>query len=594
MATFQREFIEFVKNNKLDFFPIRGTLRSYSKGKFLADLRAGLNVALLAFPQGMAYAMIAGLPIQYGLYASAIAAVVGPIFASSRLTVVGPTNATAVMVLSTFLLLPPGMDRIQCASLLVVLVGVFLLLGAYIKVASLTQFVSRSVVIGYITGAALLIIANQVHHVLGYPIGDVDTFFAVGYETIRRLGEVEVATLTLGLMTFLCYFCCSRYLKKLPGVVVTLVIMAFTAEGFRRLGFQVDMLNPVPQGFWPFTPPKLDLSWAQILATPAIGIAFLAMLEGSFMSKSLASRSGERVDVNQEMLSFGAANIFSGLFGGMPASGSLTRSTLNWTSGAASCMASVFSGVLCAIGVLSCGNLVKFVPKTSLAVVVICIAITLVNFKQIRIAWRSTKSDATVLGTTFAAALLAPLYFAIFLGTAVSVILFLRKAGRPQLAEYAFNDEGQLCELDAQNPREDPNISIVHVEGDLFFGAAELFQNEIQRVSGDPNLKVIILRLKNARNLDATSVMALEELVLYLRGQGRHLLVSGATREVFRILKGSGVMDILGRHNLFMASLKNPNMSTRNALKRAQEILGVKDPPVRIFYDSSEKTRLKL
>jgi SulP family sulfate permease len=171
---------------------------------------------------------------------------------------------------------------------------------------------------------------------------------------------------------------------------------------------------------------------------------------------------------------------------------------------------------------------------------------------------------------------------------AVSIILFLRKASAPTLVEYSFNEQGNLYEIETKDTRAHPSISIVHVEGELFFGAAELFRDQIRFVSEDPSLKVIILRLKNAYHLDATSVMALEELILYLREQKRHLIVSGARKEVYRVFLKSGLIDILGKENFFMGSSANPNVATRNALKRAQALLGDVKADVKIFYDPSK------
>jgi SulP family sulfate permease len=192
---------------------------------------------------------------------------------------------------------------------------------------------------------------------------------------------------------------------------------------------------------------------------------------------------------------------------------------------------------------------------------------------------------------------MAPLHVAIFIGVALSISLFLRKASHPYLVEYEFNDEGELREMGEKRKRPIPAISIVHVEGDLFFGAAELFRTQIQRTVSDPAIQVIILRLKNARHLDATSVMALEDLILFMRDSGLHLLVSGAPREVYRVLKKSGVLKTLqegcdrraGESNVFLSNPRNPNLSTRAALKRAQQLLGTKEADIRIFYDPSHK-----
>jgi SulP family sulfate permease len=173
----------------------------------------------------------------------------------------------------------------------------------------------------------------------------------------------------------------------------------------------------------------------------------------------------------------------------------------------------------------------------------------------------------------------------------------LRKASRPHLVEYEFSDAGELRQMGEKRQRPNPAISIVHVEGDLFFGAAELFRTQIQRSAADESLKIMILRLKNARHLDATSVLALEDLVKFMRANDRHLLVSGATREVYRVLKNSGVLATVqegvdrkaGQSNIFLNKPSNPNISTRDALKRAQQLLGGEKAEVRIFYDPNKK-----
>ena len=190
------------------------------------------------------------------------------------------------------------------------------------------------------------------------------------------------------------------------------------------------------------------------------------------MSKSLASRSGKRTDVNQDMFSVGMANITTAFFAAMPASGSLTRSALNYESGAKTRFASIFSGILCLAGFYAMVKLpiVENIPKTSLAALVIGIAISLVNWRNIRVCLRSTPDDALVIIVTFIATLVTRLDYAIFIGVALSITLFLRKASKPHLVEYEINDEGSLQEIDAKGKRQIPSISIVHVEGDLFFG----------------------------------------------------------------------------------------------------------------------------
>lgn len=588
-----REVKTFVVDNNLDPLPIRKGFRGYSLAALKGDGRAGLNVALLAFPQGMAYATVAGLPIHYGITCSIIAAIIAPLFAGSSHTILGPTNATAFMVFSYFAAHPAlGEKQLLLMPLLVFMVAVLLILGAYLRMADMIQYISRTVVVGYIAGAALLIIANQMRHVLGVDIGaGARSFFTIAWETASQIPQARVAPLVLGVLTCALWFVLEKKFSRLPVFAIVLVVMSVVAWASRgSLGavatFEGVKLNALLPDYAIFSTPGI-IDYIGQISGLALAVAFLAALENSVMAKTLASRSGERSDLNQDMLSVGMANMGAAFASGMPASGSLTRSALNFNSGATGRLSSIFSGILCAVGIVALAPFIRHVPKCCLAALVICIAVSLINLNNIRISLAATKSDALTLVVTFFAALLVPLHVAIFVGVAVSIMLYLRKASRPELVEYEFTEHGELMEMEGAE-RKVPSISIVHVEGELFFGAAELFRTQVQRACNDPNLKIIILRLKNAHRLDATSVMALEELISFMRTKGRDLIISGATKDVYKVLRNSGLVKILGRENLFMESLKNPNLSTRNALLRAQEILGTEKADIRIFFDPNK------
>lgn len=587
----------FIGENAIDFLPIRKEFKNYRVHNLKADAVSGLNVALLAFPQGMAYAVIADLPIQYGIVSGAVAAIIAPLFAGSRHTILGPTNATAFMLFASFAAFSAA-DRLFYLPLLALLVGIMLMIGALFRVAELVQYVSRSVVVGYIAGAAVLIIANQMKHILGVELPETvsdgpKTFFTIVQGTAAEFTHLKWQPVILSIATFLTWFFLRQKFPRLPVFAITLLISSTAYYFLHRFAnwevatfeaFSISDLKPrLPEvssrGI--FT----DLSR---LIGLAFSLAFLAALENSVMSKTLASRVGDRPDVNQDMLSVGMANIAASFSGGMPASGSLTRSALNFSSGAVSQLSSIFSGLLCVVGLLLLGNSMIHVPKSSLAMLVMCIAASVINRHHIRISLYATSSDAAVLLTTFLAALVMPLNVAIFLGVGISIMLYLRAASRPFLTEYEFSEQGELREAGEKRTRPMPAISIVHVEGDLFFGAAELFRTQIQKTSLDPDLRVIILRLKNARHLDATSVVALEEMVQFLNTHGRHVIISGATKDVYRVLKNAGTVEVIGRNNIFANNPRNPNLSTRNALKRAQELLGTTEAEIRIFYDPNQ------
>ena len=614
LASLYREARRLLAENDLERFPIGKSFHGYDGRRFGADLRAGMNVALLAIPQGMAYAMLAGLPIYYGITCSIVAAIVAPILSGSPYTVLGPTNATAFLILTTLMLnaeMLGGPDEVLVMMpVLVFLVGLILVVGAYLRVADLIQYVSRSVVVGYITGAAVLIIANQLKHVLGLELSSTESRTFVGVVTGmgKQIRDIAWEPLFIGAATAATYFGSRRLINRmafpatLMGITLAATLVrnarpAFDFKDFREQDFQlVDLIPGVPTlgdtGLF-------DL--ISLLLGTALGVAFLASLETSVMSKTLASKTGELSNPNQDMLSVGVANLAGAFLSGMPASGSLTRSALNYASGAVTRLSSVYSGLFCLLGAVLLGPLIGYIPKACLAALVICVAITLINRRSLRICLNATGSDAAVLTTTMAAAMVSRLDIAIFLGTGLSIALYLKKASKPHLAEYEFNQEGQLAEAEKREQRS--AISIVHVEGELFFGAAELFQTQIQRVCVDPAIKVIILRLKNARHLDATSVMALEELIRFMRERHRHLIISGASKEVFEVLNNSGLLEVLDDdpeeyrtekkdRNLFLNNPFNPNLSTRDALIRAQAVIGEgEEADIRIFFDPSKSKK---
>ncbi len=604
-------------SGRLRLFPWLGSLRGYGREPLGKDARAAVNVTLLALPQAMAYAAIAGLPIIYGLMCAAVAAVVAPFFSASRHTIIGPTNATAFMLFSFFSTVPAlGENAAAWTSVIGVLIGVMAILGGLLRLADLLQFISRSVLVGYLSGAALLIMAAQSVTLFG-----LEGFFqgrskgsmadiVIGLVQGFRLTEWQ--PLLIGLSTIAGFYILRALRPRWPvfaltllgsatvfGTLIALEVPAFS--GVRTFeAFGVGQLAPRLPDFQ-----SVDLfGHLPTMLGIAFAVTFVASLENTLMAKTLASRTGDSANANQDMLGLGMANMASALSGGMPASGSLNRSMLNYDSGAATRWASLLGGLYTlafAVGIALLADqglaVVRYVPKAVLAGMVIIVSFSLFNLRHIKICLRSTPDDAKVMAISFMATLLAPLHIAIFIGVAVSIALFLRKASKPLLAEYEFNEVGELREKGDDQARMIPAISIVHVEGDLFFGAAELFRTQIQRTVSDPSLKVIILRLKNARHLDATAVMALEDLIHFMRKKNLHLLVSGATEEVHRVLRLSGILNTLqqgcdlemGESNVFLSSPTNPNISTRDALKRAQQLLGTDKADIRIFFDPHKK-----
>ncbi len=582
--------------NKLDFLPLRKTAANYSRFKLGCDLRAGVNVALLAFPQGMAYAMIAGLPVSYGIYGATVATIVGSIFAGSRFIVHGPSNATSVMLLSVFAALGVTQEeKLALLPLLLLMVGVFLALGAYLRVGNLIQYISRSVIVGYVTAAAILIISNQSRSVLGFDFEETaTTFFDVAILTVKNLDQTQWSSALIGGLSLVVYLVLRKTVRFLPNVAVTLLVMSLTTHFLVAAGLPpVVLLDSLAPGDWGLTIPSVNFSDVQLLLSAALAMALLCGLEGISIGKAMAARSGERLNVNQEMFSVGAANIACACLSGMSSSGSLTRSVLGWASNSRTPLAGIITGAICLIGVFTVGPVIGYIPQTTLAVLIIVIGISLINRDQIRIVLRSTRSDAWTFFVTLAAGLLFPLDLAIYLGAATSITFFMHKVSAPEMVEYKFDEEGRLTELAANQKRPDPEISIVHVEGDLFFGASDLFLEQMRRICEEESLRVVVLKMRNARHLDATSVMTLQDLIRYMRDMNRLLLVSEARKDVIRIFKKSGLLETIGRENIFPDVSQNPTLSTARALKRATQIIGDRRAKVSVYYDKKKEEERK-
>ena len=584
--------------NTLDFFPLRKSLVDYSKdfkACLLGDSRAGINVALLAFPQGIAYAMIAGLPIHYGIYGSAVAAIVAAFFAKSHFITLGPTNATSVILLSTFISLGiTGAEMLTLVPMVIFLVGFVIIIGAYFKIANFVPYISRSVITGYITAAALLIIANQIPKALGLKLtGKGATFYDSVRVSIAAIDTMHWPTVGVSFVTIFVYLSLVRFSKRLPNVALCLIILSLGTKFLVGNDSGVIFLENINPSEWSFRAPSFSLETIQLLISPAIAIALLCILEGISIGKSLAAKTGSRLDTDQEMFAIGMSNVICAFFSGMPSSGSLTRSALSVHSGARTVLASLISGLVILAGAFVIGPYTDFIPQCTLSVLIIAIGIPLINKHSIRIVTCTTNSDAIVFFSTFICGLLMPLNSAIYTGVGISIALFLKKVARPEMIEYTFNDQGQLAEIQNADERNTPEVSIVHVEGELFFGAADLFRDQMRRICEDPNLKIVILKMRNARRMDATAIMALEELLRYMSERERYLILSEVKEDIIRVLKKSGLYEYIEPRNIFTYDSSNPTLSTAKALKRAKDHLGDIEANVSVYVNSNKDKEIK-
>jgi len=447
--------------------------------------------------------------------------------------------------------------------------------------------------VAYTAAAGILISVGQIGNLTGLdPGSDVSL-----PGTLRHLAasavtfELNRPTALVGLGSLLAILWLRRWRPSWPDglPVLALAGAAAYAFGLDRLGVRlVRDLGSISNGVPFFTRFPLNADGLALLpkvTSLALAAAILGILEAVTIAKSLAARSGQRLDPNQELIGMGLGNMLGAGFGAMPGSASFLRSSAALQAGGRSQWAVVASSAAVLLIVLVLAPFIGYVPVAAIAAYLFIIALRLIRWDQIRVVRCATGTDALVFWITLVSALFLQPDTAIFTGIGVSLVLFLKKASAPTLVEHAFNPEGRLMRIDEPGRRNHPQVSIIHVEGDLFFGAADLFQDAIHKLTADPQIRVFVLRLKNARHLDATTVMAISQLHDYLRGQDRHLLVSGVRPDIASVLERSGLATQLGADNIFPADL-NPTLATKRALQRAQQLLGTR-PELRIFYQHS-------
>lgn len=597
-------------------------LQGYNLDTFRQDCFAGASVALLTVPQAMAYSLLAGLPLYCGLFAAIYSAIIAACFGSSRHLIVGPSNAIAILVQSgtaeilfTYYRDLTGGERdivaVQILTQLSLLIGLIQVAASICKLGRLTQFVSHSVVVGYIAGAAIAVVINQMFPFLGISrMPGVHSFYERGTYLLTHLNFIHIPTAVIGLASLVLLIILKRMDSRIPAAIIT---FAFAAAAVQLLDLSVysdeaALVDPyseehvtkvmiiadsgasfevIPLLAWPF----FDTGIMNSLLPVAFAVALLSIMETTSVAKSIAASSGQRLSVNQEIFGIGLGNLVSSFVGGMPVSGSPSRTGLNYHYGAKTRFAAIITALAVAFLLYAFGNLVQLIPLASLAALLLYTAVNIVNPKQFFLCIKATSSDAFVLWTTLLACVFFTLDIAFFIGIVMSITLYLKKAAIPQLVEYEIDEAGELKSLDFAKSHVHKKIRVIKVEGELFFGAADLFQTTLKTIAEDDNdTRVIILQLKNARDIDATGCLALQQLYDYLRGSGRYLLACGITSSIWEVLSDSGLVELIGKENLIVFDERHPHQFMHKAWHRARELVEKASPMPLTEIISNDRT----
>ncbi len=545
---------ELFEETRSYFFRPFDVIRGFRAENIRFDLLAGLTVAVVMLPQAMAYALIAELPPQIGINSVIVASVVGVLWGSSRFLHTGPTNAASLLVLSTLLTVaaPGTPEYLAAAGVMAVMVGLIRLFMGLARMGVLVNFVADSVVVGFTAGAGILICINQLQHVLKIEIEPTPLFFQTLDELFRSNDPIHWSSLIIGLGTILAMLVIKRLRSSWPDALIAIVVMTLISGILRLEQRGVVVVGTVPGGLPPIANlPLLDIHLIRNLATGALAVAVIGLVEAMSIARAITAKSGDRIDANQEFVGQGLANIAAGLYSGYTCSGSFTRTAVNYASGARSAMSVVFAAVFVVAIIWILAPAAAIIPRATLAGLLIVIGIRLVDVKKIASVWRISRGDSVIMIATFAATLLLPLEFAVLTGILVSFGRHLVDTSRPEV-QTLLPDENYKELIHLPEKPECPQLGVLTIRGSLYFGATVHVEDEVRKhVEANPAQNYLLLHMQQVNRCDVSGLRMLETLVDQTRRRGGDLYLTGVHQAVWQRMKLGGFDRLLG-HDHFL------------------------------------------
>ena len=525
-------------------------LRSVRRETLGFDLFAALAVTMVVLPQAMAYAILAGLPPEVGLYAAAVASIAGALWGSSIQLQTGPSNTVALLTLAaiTPIAVVGTPAYLAAASLLAVMGGVLRLVMGLARLGLLVRFVSDAVIVGFTAGAGVLIAVNQLRDLLGLTLPPTAELVETVQAIVLNLDQVNPASLAVGLLAIGLIVGLRRINKRIPGQLVAIIAAAAVVAA---LDLDVKMVSPLPRGFPPFSiPPLTDLKLIGELSTAAFSIAAIGLVEAISNARAIAGQTGQRLDSNQEFVGQGVANIACGFFSGCPVTGSFGRSSLNFQAGAKSPMANVFTGLMVIVALLFVGSAAELLPKAALAGVVLVTAYSLFDGQEISRIWRGGGADRITLVVTLVSTLFLPLQFAIMAGILMSLAAYLLQTSTPRVRTVLPAKNFRHFEHQPDLPP-CPQLGVTEILGDLYFGAVQHVDEQVySNLVDHPGQRFLLLRMGNVHNCDISGIHALESIVRMYREHGGEVFMTMVRRPVLQAMTASGFIETLGRDHL--------------------------------------------
>jgi SulP family sulfate permease len=531
-----------------------------------ADLVAGLTVALVLVPQSMAYAQLAGLPPQHGLYASFLPVMIAALMGSSRQLGTGPVAVVSLLTAAAVpTILPEGAsmeEYVIYASLLAFLVGVFQFVLGALKLGFVINFLSHPVVVGFTNAAAIIIGTSQLNKIFGVVKGEGDHTYEQVWGTIANAtSDTNMITLTIALIAFAIMIAVKKYAPKLPGVLLAVAVTTIIAwlidfgGSVETGGYGGAIVGVIPEGLPPLVIPGFDFSVMNQMIVTAITIGLIGFMEAISIAKAMAAQTKQRLDANQELMGQGLSNVVSSFFQGYAVSGSFSRSAVNISAGAVTGFSSVVTAVIVGITLLFLTPLLYHLPQATLAAVIIMAVINLIKFAPIMHAWKVEKHDAIVAVTSFVLTLIfAPhLENGIVIGVILSLALFLYRTMQPRFTELSAHS-GSTMLVNALDNKLDrcEVVSIVKYSGSLYFGNAGYFEDRMLNLIAEKHqcLKYIIVDMAGINQIDASGEEMLAGLLDRCSAAGVEILFA-RTEGIEKVLRKSGFMDQFGEDRFY-------------------------------------------
>ncbi len=555
-------------------FPFIRWLYKVDRKTFKADFMAGLTGAIVVLPQGVAFAAIAGMPPEYGLYAGMVPAVIAALWGSSWHLVSGPTTAASIVLFSALsnFAEPGSVDYVRLAITLTFMVGVIQLLMGLVRLGALVNFISHSVVIGFTAGAAILIAANQVKHFFGLEMARGMPFYEVIHQLFEQFAQINLYITGVGIVTLLAGLLAKKFWRSVPYMIVAMTVGSILAVVLEMwLGqqqTQIVTMGALPASLPPLSAPDLSLETIKQLAPAVLAVTLFALVEAVSIARSIALKTGQNIDGNQEFIGQGLSNIAGSFFSGYVATGSFNRSGLNYEAGAKTPLAAVFAGILLVFIVLLVAPLASYLPNAAMAAILFLVAWGLIDFEHIKKIIKTSRSETSILLTTFFSVLFLELEFAIFLGVILSLVLYLNRTSQPRicsrvpdprLPKRRFNTDSSLPEC--------PQLKMLRIDGSLFFGAVSHVRDNLLALEDrNPEQKHLLLLSQGMNFVDLAGAEFLKEEAKRRRTNGGQLYFYRVKHGVCETLRKGGYLDFIDRANIFNSKAEAIETITQRCL----------------------------